>query len=206
MDTFNSLVGLLSLLLGFSGVALTFVTFFAPDLVLRVAINNSKGWREVPAAREETKLFRHKIFSGFTIEVDLTEPVADVFHEFWMEALHRPDQRAASYYVTLYFNGLPVERELFLLYDGSRNFIPVPRVNVMEQKRYVSFSQRQKQIAKIVGYDYFGRDFDEVCEEILHSRYNPESLSESDVPIERRLEDLGHRIESFRTRSSLLRH
>lgn len=205
MDTLNSIVGLFSLILGFSGVVLTFVTFFAPHLILRLAMRNTKGWNEVPAAREATKLFRHRFFSGFTIEVDLSEPVTEGFYEPWMKALHMPDKRASSYYVTIHFNGLPVERELFVLYDGGRNFIPAPMFNIREKKRYVSFTQRQKELAGIVGYDYFGRSFSEVCEAILTSRHNPEFFEDSDIPLEKRLEDLGRRIDSFRTNCSLLK-
>lgn len=205
MDLFTILVGIFSLLLGFIGVFLTFVTFFAPNLVLKAAIHNPKRWQEVSAVQDGKKLFRHNIFSGYTIEVDFANPVVNSFYEYWMEALHRPDKTASTHHVTLFFNGLPLEQELFLLYDGSRNFIPVPLLSMNNKKRYVSFSQRQKQIANIVGYDYFDRDFDEVCSKIENSRFNPESLAEPKNLTKRQIEDLGQKIESFRARSSLAR-
>lgn len=204
MNIFNTIVSIFSLLLGFFGVLLSFLTFFAPDHVLRFAMQNHKNWREIPNIKNNTKLYRHQNLSGYSIEVDLTDSVSDSFNESWMKSLHRPDLTAASYYVTIYFNGMPLERELFLQYDGNRNFLPVPMVRVEGNKRYFYFSERQRQIANIVGYYYWEKTFDEVSKIITESRFNPEFLElpvfSSTTPIE----DLGAKINDFRARCKLI--
>ena len=151
----------------------------------------------VPAVKYVNKMYRHKIFSGFTIEVEYSEPVSENdFFEDWMRALHRPDQSATSYYVTMFFNGLPLDRMLFLQYDGGRNFIPVPTRDVVGDRLYVVFSEKQKKFADIVGYDYFGRPFSEVVTSITKSKYNPTYLNLSLDGLPERLEKLQVDIKS----------
>lgn len=203
MNIFNAIVSLLGIILGFTGVFLTFITFFSPEIVKNLALKNSKRWIPVPAIKYENKMYRHKVFSGFTIEVEYSEPVSENdFFEDWMRALHRPDQSATSYYVTMFFNGLPLDRMLFLQYDGSRNFIPVPARDVVGDRLYVVFSEKQKKFADIVGYDYFGRPFSEVVTSIVKSKYNPTYLNLSLDGLPERLEKLQVDIESFKSRRS----
>lgn len=203
MNTFNAIVALLSIILGFTGVFLTFVTFFSPEIVKNWALKKSKHWIPVPAIKYENKMYRHKVFSGFTIEVEYSEPVSeDDFFEDWMRALHRPDRSATSYHVTMFFNGLPLDRMLFLQYDGGRNFIPVPTRDVVGDRLYVVFSEKQKKFADIVGYDYFGRPFSEVITSITKSKYNPTYFNLSLDGLPERLEKLQVDIDSFKSRRS----
>lgn|GEM_PF-744241 len=202
-DFLNGIVTLVGLLLGFAGVALTFITFFAPEVIQWLALKNPKSWVTVPSRGVENKTYRHRIYSGFTMEVDLSEPVSDGdFLEPWMLALHRPDPSATSYYVTLFFNGLPMDRMLFLQYDGSRNFIPVPLMTRVGDKLYASFTTKQRQFADIVGYDYFERSFEEVAAEITKSRHNPHFLSFPDTDLKERLTRLQDGIDTMKSRIS----
>lgn len=204
MDLLNSFVSLIGIILGFAGVGLTFVTFFSPGFIQGLALKDAKRWMPVPSVVEGNKAYRHKIFSGFTIEVRLSEPICvDTYFEWWMEALHRPDKSATSYYVFIFFNGLPMDRLLFLEYDGGRNFIPVPMLNQADHKSYVSFSPKQKQVAEIVGFDYFDRKFDDVEAAITKSRYNPFFVEFSTNGMDERLEALQAKIDSFKSRRSI---
>lgn len=201
-DAFNAVITLAGIVLGFAGVALTFVTFFAPGLIQGLALKKPKRWMNVPSQTLENKTYRHKTFSGFTIEVSFSNPISDGdFFEPWMKALHRPDPRATSYHVTLFFNGLPMDRLLFLQYDGSRNFIPVPIRKRVEDRYYVSFSLKQKQFADIVGYDYFNRPFSKVADSITESRYNPTFLSLPDTGLKERLEALQADINTLKSKA-----
>ena len=119
MEILNLILAVTALLIGVFGVLLTFVTFFAPEIALHRVLRSPKNWRLAPPIKEGIKLYRHCWLSGFSIEVDLSHPVCDSFYEEWMRALHRPDPRAESYYVTIYFNGMP-ERRIAYLYP-SRN-------------------------------------------------------------------------------------
>jgi len=203
LNTFNTIVSVFGIILGFAGILLTFVTFFSPEIVQNLALKKSKHWIPVPAIKYGNKMYRHKVFSGFTIEVEYSEPVSENdFFENWMRALHRPDQSATSYYVTMFFNGLPLDRMLFLQYDGSRNFIPVPQVESIEDRLYVVFTDKQKKFADIVGYDYFGRAFGDVANSIIKSRYNPTYLNSSLDGLPERLDKLQVDIESFKSRRS----
>jgi hypothetical protein len=203
-DVLNALVALAGIGLGFAGVALTFVTFFAPGIVQELALKNPKSWAPVPSQETDNKIYRHKVLSGFTIHTDFSNPVSDDdYFEPWMKALHRPDPRAASYYVTLFFNGIPMDRLLFLQYDGTRNFIPAPVLQRVDDKLYASFSLRQERFADIVGYDYFGRSFAEVASMITASRHNPTFLSLPDAGLKERLEELDKAIVSFKSKSTL---
>lgn len=200
-DVFNAVVALVGIILGFAGVALTFVTFFAPGLIQDLALNNHKHWVRVPPITPENTTYRHKIYSGFTMDVGFSDPVLEHdYFEPWMDALHRPDPRAASYYVTLFFNGLPMERILFVQYDGTRNFIPAPILQRVEDKIYYSFSRKQKRFADIAGYDHFGRSFSEVADIIATSRYNPTFLSLPEEGLKERLEALDAAIEACKSK------
>jgi hypothetical protein len=201
-DVLNAIVALVGIILGFAGVALTFITFFAPGTIQKLALKNPKSWARVPSQTPGNTTYRHRTYSGFTIDVDFSEPVSDDdYFEPWMDALYRPDQRAASYYVTLFFNGLPMDRLLFLQYDGTRNFIPAPIPRHVEGKIYYSFSPEQRRFADIVGYDYFDRPFSEVADIITTSRYNPFFLSTYDDDLHERLESLNNAIKAFKSKS-----
>jgi hypothetical protein len=199
LDVFNVFITLLGIVLGFAGVALTFATFFAPKHIQRLALRNSRQWMDVPPQKEGNAAYRHKLLSGFTIEVDFSNPICDGnFFEFWMKALYRPDPRASSYYAVLSLNGLPVDRFLFLQYDGGRNFIPVPLQTPTANRNYVFFSSDQHKVADIVGYNYWNRPFHEVADSITGSQFNPFFHTLPD----RSWEDLELRIESFKSKIS----
>ncbi|MBL3566698.1 hypothetical protein JMM59_17020 [Rhodovulum sulfidophilum] len=198
---FSDIVALVGIILGFAGVALTFITFFAPGHIQKLALKNPRSWVRIPSQTLGNTTYRHRIYSGFTIDVDFSEPVSeDDYFEPWMDALHRSDPRAASYYVTLFFNGLPMDRLLFLQYDGTRNFIPAPIMQRVKGKVYYSFSPRQKSFADIVGYDYFDRPFSEVADIITTSRYNQFSLTHYDDDLKERLEALNSAINAFKSK------
>lgn len=200
-DWFSGVIALLGILLGFAGVALTFVTFFAPGLIQNLALRNPKHWVRVPSLTPENATYRHKIFSGFMLDVGFSDPVVERdYFEPWMDALHRPDPRAASFYVTLFFNGLPMDQLLFVQYDGTRNFIPAPILKRVDNKIYYSFSQRQKRYADIVGYDYFGRSFSEVADIITASRHNPTFLTLPNERLKERLDALDDAIKAFKSK------
>lgn len=200
-DVFNAIVALAGITLGFAGVALTFITFFAPGIIQNLALKKPESWVRVPSQTLGNATYRHRIYSGFTIDVNFSESVSeDDYFEPWMEALHRPDQRAASYYVTLFFNGLPMDRLLFLQYDGTRNFIPAPTLQHIDDKIYYSFSPKQRRFADIVGYDYFSRPFSEVADIIESSRHNPLFLSTYDDDLKERVEALSSAIIAFKSK------
>lgn len=202
-EVFNAVVAFIGIVLGFAGVALTFFTFFAPGIIQGLALKNSKRWMAVPSQKEGGITYRHQIYSGFTIDVDFSNPASDGnYFEPWMNALHRPDSTATSYYVTLFFNGLPMDRLLFLRYDGTRSFIPVPAMKRVGDRLYASFSVRHKQFADIVGYDHFNRSFAEVARSITRSRYNPTFLSLPDDGLKERLAALCNDIDTFKSRIS----
>ena len=204
MEILNLVLAIIALLIGVFGALLTFITFFAPEIALHHALRSPEGWRLAPPIKEGIKIYRHCWLSGFSIEVDLSHPVCDSFYEEWMQALHRPDPRAESYYVTIYFNGMPVMRELFVQYDGGRNLIPAPLRTTRGDKSYLSFSGTQQRLANIVGYDHFNRSFAEVSQSLLSSRYNPQILDVPDISSLSSITDLQGKIDRFRSNSSIL--
>ncbi|WP_157057516.1 hypothetical protein [Loktanella sp. 3ANDIMAR09] len=202
-EALNALITFTGIVLSFAGVGLTFITFFAPGVIQSLALKNPKRWMHVPSQTDGNETYRHKIYSGFTIEVGYSDPVhRNDYFEPWMNALYRPDKSATSYYVTLFFNGLPMDRLLFLQYDGSRNFIPAPLIKQVGERLYASFSLRQKQFADIVGSDHFRRSFDEVAASITGSKYNPILLSHYDENLNEHLSALNEKIEDFKSRIS----
>lgn len=203
MNILNAIVALLGILLGFAGVALTFVTFFSPEIVQNLALKKPKQWKQVPSIKPENKMYRHKIFSGFIIEVGFSEPVSGMgFWEPWMRSLYNPSRTSISYHVTIFFNGLPLDRVLFLQYDESRSFIPVPTMIRVGDRLYAEFSEKQKKFADIVGCDYVGRSFSEVATSITTSKYNPTFLNISSDGLPERLKKLQVDIDTFRSRRS----
>ena len=204
LELFGLVVSCLGILLAFISIALTYITFFAPGLTAKFALRNEGRWSEVTVNKPGHQFLRHELFSGFSIEIDFTEPVADDFFEPWMRALYRPDKSASSYYVTMCFNGLPVLSELFVSYDGGRNFIPAPKTKKISNRYYLHFDQIQRLLGRVVGYVHIEDSVDQVIDKILKSRYNPVvtdfDLSDGSLSID----ELDRKIAEFRKRARLL--
>jgi hypothetical protein len=120
-----------------------------------------------------------------------------------MSVLYRPDLHAASYYVTVKFNGMPIERELFLSYDGGRNFVPVP--NKFPDKGILRhyYTKTQISIYNIVGYDYFG-DREQKIEKIEHFIHFYDMPPRSDAVLKKWGDEIEKRIGSLRSSSRIL--
>ncbi|KUJ77236.1 hypothetical protein [Ruegeria profundi] len=205
MQAFSIIVSFLGILLAFISIALTYITFFAPGITAQIALKDRKRWSEVTRPQSGRKLFRHQIFSGFTIEIDIENSVVEDFFEPWMGALYRPDPSATSYYVTMNFNGLPIMNELFVAYDGGRNFIPAPKFATRSNRTYLHFDHIQRLLAQVVGYVHIEDSVEQVIEKILKSKYNP-VLSDLDITDESlSIEELDRKIDEFKSRSELLK-
>lgn len=200
LSAIGIVLGLIGIVLGFIGVALTFVTFFSPSCTFRYALGKSKEWQKVPHNDDNKDLYRHRILSGFTIEVDYSKPVVDNFNEPWMEVLYRPDLNAASYNVFAYLNGIPLLSELFLSYDGGRNFIPCPKLKKQGKNIYLYFDEIQKKIAGVVGRTYRDATLDSIYSDIIGSKYNPLITSYPDISTPAELERLDRKISDFKRR------
>lgn len=103
MNFLSLILAFLGILLAFISIALTYITFFAPVLTAKFVLRDRNSWSEVTISKPGRKFLRHKVFSGFSIDIDFSEPVVEDFFEPWMNALYRPDQKASSYYVIMYF-------------------------------------------------------------------------------------------------------
>lgn len=204
IEKFGILLSFLGVFLGFLGVALTFVTFFTPAVTLRFALSSVKRWHQISFGEFDKKLYRNSFLSGFVIEVDNSEAITENFEEPWMEALYRPDKNASTYRVKVMFNGLPVLSEVFLAYDGGRNFIPLPKYSRIGERTYLTFDETQKQLAKIVGATYRDEPFEDIYKKILGSKHNPVILSYPDVSSPETLLDFEERLEKFKVRSAFL--
>ena len=204
MDLFSLIISFLGILLAFISIALTYITFFAPGFTAQFALRMQNHWSEVTIPTSGHKFLRHDIFSGFSIEIDFTDPVREDFFEPWMNALYRPDKQVSSYYVTMSFNGLPILTELFVSYDGDRNFIPVPKRKKLSGKYYLHFDPMQRRLARVVGYVHIEDSVETVIEKILTSRYNP-MLTEFDAPNSSlSIDALDTKIANFKKRAKLL--
>lgn len=160
-------------IVGVCSVFLTLATFFCPNLFQALALRCPRQWRSVPMRSDGVETYRHAILSGFTIHVEANDTDFDSsFFEHWMRVLHRPDPEVRLFDVTLYFNGLALERVSFLQYDGGRSIIPLPDFEREGAVRYVRFGRLQQQLARIVGRDHLGRTFSEVERDVLSSQYD----------------------------------
>ncbi|TMV87332.1 hypothetical protein FGG78_18885 [Thioclava sp. BHET1] len=204
LELFGLIVSFLGILLAFISIALTYITFFAPGLTAKFALRDEGRWSEVTVNRPGHKFLRHEVFSGFSIEIDFTDPVAEEFFEPWMRALYRPDRSASSYYVTMCFNGLPILTELFVSYDGSRNFIPAPKTRKVSNKHYLHFDQIQRLLGRVVGYVHLEDSVDQVIDKILKSRYNPVFTDFDIIDGSLSIVDLDQKIAEFKKRAKLL--
>lgn len=200
VEIFSLLISFLGILLAFISITLTYITFFAPGLTARFALKMRNHWSEVTISKPGHKFLRHDIFSGFSIEIDFTDPIASNFFEPWLKALYRPDKRASSYYVTMSFNGLPILTELFVLYDGSRNFVPAPKIKEFSKKYYLHFDATQKSLARVVGYVHIEGSVEQVIEKVLNSRYNPVPIELDGVNNSLSIAKLDRRIAEFKKR------
>ncbi|WP_273523705.1 hypothetical protein [Rhodosalinus sediminis] len=198
----------LGVALGAVSVILTHITFFAPNYWLKFALKNPQKWNRVATPKQDRELYRHALLSGFSIDCLCAEPVVDGFYESWMEGVYRPDPHSASYYVVLNLNGLPILTELFVSFDGSRNFIPAPT----HQKdgrlvRYV-FREEQRLLAKIVGRAHLESTVEELLNKISSTTYSatlldePHSKSGSIDELEKRIESAKDRLTNPKVRIS----
>jgi hypothetical protein len=139
------------------------------------------------------------LFSGFSIECLLAAPVVDGFKEYWMRGVYRPDPHAASYYVVLNLNGLPILTELFVEYDGSRNFVPVPTTKKDGRLVRFVFREEQRLLAEIVGRAHTEQSVGALLNKISSSTYSATLLDIQHTQAGS-LEALGERIQAAKVR------
>ena len=201
VELISLVIAFFGILLAFISIVLTYITFFAPLFTARYALRDQGRWSEITISKPGHKFLRHEVFSGFSIEIDFSSPVTDNFFEPWMNALYRPDRGASSYYVTMFFNGLPILTELFVSYDGNRNFIPAPKIKKLGSRYYLHFDQMQRLLAQVVGSIHIEGTVEQIFKKILSSRYNP-VVTEFDVADSTlTIAELERKITSFKKRA-----
>lgn len=196
------ILSFLGILLAFTSILMAYVAFFAPSITAQYIIKDRGKWIEINSHKEGCKFLRHRLMSGFSIEIDFANPVAEDFFEPWLDALYRPDKHASSYYVVVFFNGLPIMSELFISFDGSRNFIPAPKIERVNSRYYLYFNSIQRSLAHIVGRVHIYDSIDQAMEKIIKSRFNPILSSLDEIKEDLSLAELSRKIEKFKHNSS----
>lgn len=198
------LLSIVSLVISVAGILLTYISFFSPTTTLRFAVRYKDQWIFHAENHGVIYIYGHKYLSGLTLVIDFDDVCVENFFEEWMDDLFYADRRSSSYHVMCKFNGTTILKELFLSYDGNRNFIPVPKRTKRGERTYLFFDDFQRQLMAIVGKQYLGTDFTEIENSIVNGPHNPilkwrlKEYSASDIA------NLGRRIDEFKKKSIVL--
>ncbi|MCL4353608.1 hypothetical protein M1615_04055 [Patescibacteria group bacterium] len=151
------IIGILGFVATLIGTYFTYISFVNPITRLKKYLRNPKDWEKFQGIEMHLSIFRHKKYPNFQIIIDWDKPVIKNYQEEWIE--YYPDRKHnASYFVRLEANGMLLDKELFVSLDGSRYFVPAPRISVLETKngeRDFYYDAHQIQLANIIGKYYF---------------------------------------------------
>ncbi|MCF6765189.1 hypothetical protein L3V82_05350 [Thiotrichales bacterium 19S3-7] len=151
------LLGILGLIATLIGVWFSYISFVNPIKRFKKYVKNSNDWERFHRIENLIDCFRHKKYPTFQLIIDYDLVIVKDFSEDWIGAC--PDKGSnASYHVQYKVNDMLFKTELFVLLDGGRNFVPVPRVEVNQDQpnsRQFYYDIEQIQIANIVGKYHF---------------------------------------------------
>jgi hypothetical protein len=78
---------------------------------------------------EETHGMRGAYKPDVSVGIAWGYPSNDNWHEAWVENF--PDKQASSHFVDFFYNGMLVDREVYISADGGRAYIPLPKIDTL---------------------------------------------------------------------------
>ncbi|MDP2151612.1 MAG: hypothetical protein Q8K13_18420 [Parvibaculum sp.] len=144
------IIGILGLVATLVGLYFTYISFVNPITRFKKYLKNPKDWQKFKGTEMHLSIYRHKKYPNFQIIIDWDRPVVENYQEKWIRDY--PDkENNASYYVRLEANAMLLEKELFVLLDGGRAFIPSPRWSLENNEQVYRYDTIQIQLANIIG-------------------------------------------------------
>jgi len=156
-------IGIIGLIATLVGTYFTYISFVNPIRRFKKYLKKPDEWEEFQGIEMHLSIFRYKKYPNFQIVIDWDKPVVDDYHEEWIKD-YSDKKHNASYFVRLETNAMLLEKELFVLLDGGRIFVPVPRKsfeNNNNNNMVYWYDPIQIQLANIVGKYYQEKDIRE---------------------------------------------
>jgi hypothetical protein len=191
----------LGIALSLISVGLTHATFFAPDFWLKFALRRPEQWDRLSFGIEDKIFYRHRQMSGFMISIG-DEPLVEDYYEFWLDGPYRADRSAQAHEVRINLNGVPFRSEVFIYFDGFRNFIPQPRRVIDGGLVRFRYDETQRMLARIVGSTHLSHSVDELMDEIMYSSTGATLTNRHRLPNDN-LQSLGERLAVAQKRSGM---
>ena len=160
MSTFGWIITILGFLATIIGSFLAIITYISPSLRLKFYIKRYKKWHEVYIGRIQYQ-WQYKNHPEFIIELD-DDCKNWESKENWMN--YYPDPSKCTTLVFVKVNGQIIFTEDFILLDGGRYFVPLPKRKVMSEKEKDSkywYTQLQVDLAHIMGRFYREKNIEE---------------------------------------------
>jgi hypothetical protein len=168
MVILSIVLALLGLVATIVGLYVTYITYINPEIRLSWYLKDIDGWEEVNFDFSDKKSFwRYKKHPEFTIiqqengidwDSDADEP--------WM-IYPFPDPNKKTYEIYIKSNRTLILKEVFITLDGSRYFVPLPRVaygETIDENRYY-YTRWQIKISKVIGRYYRMKSVEEFARE-----------------------------------------
>lgn len=164
MDTTITILGIVIGIFGLAasivGTYLAWISFVNPMRRFKKYLKNQNGWEKFIGIEDHIYFYRYRKYPNFQITIDWDKEIVANFYEEWIDNLLISDKdNNASYIVGIEINSILMDKELFVSLDGHRYFVPVPnRIIAKEGKANFFYSQRQVQLANIVGRYHFEKN------------------------------------------------
>lgn len=160
MIILSLIIGILGLVATLVGIYLAYISFLNPINRFKKYLKNPKGWEKFQGTETRLSIYRHKKYPVFQIIIDWDKAVVENYQEGWIQDY--PDkENNASYYVRLEANAMLLVKELFVLLDGGRIFVPSPRRLCKNNELIYWYDTIQIQLANIIGEYYCEEDINE---------------------------------------------
>lgn len=144
------IIGILGLVTTLIGTYFTYISFVNPIRRFKKYLKNPDDWEKFQGTEMRLSIFRYQKHPNFQIIIDWDKPVAKNYQEEWVSDY--PDhEHNASYFVQLEANSMLLDKELFVLLDGGRAFVPVPRRTLKRKELFYWYDPIQIQLVDIIG-------------------------------------------------------
>lgn len=160
MIILSLIIGILGLVATLVGIYFAYISFVNPIHRFKKYLKDPKDWEKFQGTEVHLSIYRYKKYPVFQIIIDWDKAVVENYQEEWVRDY--PDkEHNTSYFVRLEANAMLLEKELFVLLDGGRAFVPSPRRLLKNNELIYWYDTIQIQLVNIIGEYSWEKDINE---------------------------------------------
>lgn len=178
MNFLSIILGILGLVATLVGSGLAYIAFVNPMVRFKWYLKKKDNWRTIfPRVEGLSEYSQYSKHPEFTIEEiydrrwERDEP--------WMKKVIRPDKSCHASQIALKVSGNIIHTENFLSMDGSRIFVPIPKVDTKGKDKEAEFiyyyDEIQILLAGLLGKYHIYDTLEKFCKDRIRLDYNPEN-------------------------------